>query len=348
MIVDTSTWKPFCVGDLFDCETTLSVPSKNNLVDGDVSYITRSAVDNGLSGHCGNLDSVNVGRCITIGAEGFVAFWQPDDFVAGNKVYALRHSGLNELRALFVCAALNVLSSEYSFSNARILDSIKQEVILLPVTPDGEPNWAYMEDYMQQVLDREEMLAEHLASLTAEAVADGHVVDTSAWKAFHLYDVFEIDMGNKFDRGKMPIGDTVNFVGRTGLNNGVNAVCGHVDGVSPYASGLITLALGGTIGACFVQTEPFYTSQNVVVLIPPEHAGLYGRLFASSSIYASATSRYKAFSDELNRHVKSDFTFMLPATPDGAPDWAYMEQYMRDVMAVEALFADELDRLSRE
>lgn len=39
---------------------------------------------------------------------------------------------------------------------------------------------------------------------------------------------------------------------------------------------------------------------------------------------------------------------LLPATPDGAPDWAYMERYMQDVMAVEALFADELDRLSRE
>lgn len=160
-----------------------------------------------------------------------------------------------------------------------------------------------------------------------------------------MYDVFDIDMGNKFDRGKMPIGDAVNFVGRTGLNNGVNAVCGYMDGVSLYAPGLITLALGGTIGACFVQTAPFYTSQNVVVLIPPKHVGLYGRLFASSSIYASATSRYKAFSDELNRHVKSDFTFMLPATPDGEPDWAYMEQYMNDVMAVEALFADELDRV---
>lgn len=162
MKIDTSAWKAFRVGDLFDCETTLGIPSKNDLTDGDISYVTRSAVDNGLSGHCGNLDSVNVGCCITIGAEGFVAFWQPDDFVAGNKVYALRHSGLNELSALFVCAALNVLSSEYSFSNARILDSIKQEVILLPATPDGEPDWAYMEQYMKDVMAVEALFADEL------------------------------------------------------------------------------------------------------------------------------------------------------------------------------------------
>lgn len=163
-VVDTSSWKAFKVGELFSCETTNSIPSKNNLTDGDISYVTRSAVDNGLTGTCGNHESINAGRCITIGAEGFIAFWQPDDFVAGNKVYALRHDKLNEVNALFVCAALNVLAKEYSFANARVLDSIKAETIMLPSTPDGSPDWAYMEEYMRQIMAREQVFADHLAS----------------------------------------------------------------------------------------------------------------------------------------------------------------------------------------
>ena len=172
-LIDTQKWRSFCVGELFACDTTLNIPSKNDLIDGDINYITRSAVDNGLSGFCGNTESINRGQCITIGAEGFVAFWQPDDFVAGNKVYTLRHKDLNEVRALFVCAALNVLSKDYSFANARVLDKIKNEVISLPATPDGQPDWAYMDTYMGEVLKKEEVFAEHLASLTAEAVVDG-------------------------------------------------------------------------------------------------------------------------------------------------------------------------------
>lgn len=45
------------------------------------------------------------------------------------------------------------------------------------------------------------------------------------------------------------------------------------------------------------------------------------------------------------RVVAVDMNVKLPVTSDGAPDWAYMERYMRDIMAVEALFADELDRV---
>ena len=346
MIVDISMWKPFRVGDLFDCETTLSVPSKNNLVDGDVSYITRSAVDNGLSGHCGNLDSVNVGRCITIGAEGFVAFWQPDDFVAGNKVYALRHSGLNELRALFVCAALNVLSSEYSFSNARILDSIKQEVILLPATPDGEPDWAYMEAYMQQVLDREEMFAEHLASLTAEAVADGTVVDTSAWKAFKVGDLFGIAKHGTYVNPRYLSSDADGFaiVSASTKNNGVSDDRYACDESFLIPSGVVTWGKQSPLFA--YQTEVTIPGQGVYYY-DVTALSKYQALFICSVMQSAVASKYDYQECLIGSKMDDEFV-LLPATPDGAPDWAYMERYMRGVMAVEALFADELDRLSRE
>jgi len=38
---------------------------------------------------------------------------------------------------------------------------------------------------------------------------------------------------------------------------------------------------------------------------------------------------YKAFVDELNRHMKTDFTILLPVTSDNKPDWDYMEKYMQ-------------------
>ena len=34
--------------------------------------------------------------------------------------------------------------------------------IYLPVTSDGQPDWAWMEQYMQQQMDKAEVLVEHL------------------------------------------------------------------------------------------------------------------------------------------------------------------------------------------
>ena len=154
--IDTSKWGKFIVGELFDCETTKGIASKNDLVEGNIPYVTRSAENNGKSGYCGNADRIVKGNCITIGAEGFTAFYQENDFVAGNKVYALRHRNLNNVNALYICTVLNKLSCLYSFNNARILDKIKQEVISLPIDNNGEPDWQYMEDYMKNVMEQAE------------------------------------------------------------------------------------------------------------------------------------------------------------------------------------------------
>jgi hypothetical protein len=164
------------------------------------------------------------------------------------------------------------------------------------------------------------------------------MIDTSTWKEFHLYDIFDIDMGNKMDRGKMSDG-TIAFVGRTANNNGINARVGKVidhekyGTIEPYEKGCITLALGGSIGSCFIQEEPFYTSQNVAVLMPKISHSDYALRFITSVITHSVLhGKYEAFTEELNKHIKTDFVVSLPATSDGQPDWDYMESYMKAVM----------------
>ena len=56
--IDTSKWGQFKVGELFDCETTKGIASKNDLVEGNIPYVTWSAENNGKSGSCGNADKI--------------------------------------------------------------------------------------------------------------------------------------------------------------------------------------------------------------------------------------------------------------------------------------------------
>lgn len=162
-------------------------------------------------------------------------------------------------------------------------------------------------------------------------------IDTMEWGEFHLYDIFSISMGNKFDRSKMcEVNEGINFVGRSALTNGVACAVTSVEDkkgntVQPYPAGDITIALGGSIGAAFVQDREFYTSQNVCVL-HTDDPSITERVkwFVAASITASC-GNYEAFTDELNRHIRTDFTIRLPVDKTGQPDWAYMESYMANL-----------------
>ena len=160
-------------------------------------------------------------------------------------------------------------------------------------------------------------------------------INIQKWNKFHLYDehMFYIDMGNKFDKSKMDTTkNDINFVGRTGINNGINATCSKYNNVEPYESGLLTLALGGSVGSCFIQQKPFYTSQNVIVLIPKDNISDYAKHFVARVIQKESELHYQAFVKELNAHIKTDFVIPLPTTPNGEPDWEYMESYMKNIM----------------
>lgn len=153
-------------------------------------------------------------------------------------------------------------------------------------------------------------------------------------------------MGNKFDNDKMSHENpTINFVSRTAENNGIADFVDVVNGVCPYDAGSLTVALGGSIGSCFLQKKPFYTGQNVAVLEFDSVVSDMAKLFLSTLFMHECRSKFVAFGRELNTHIRTDLTLFLPVQHDVAgqlvidlsrkysddgyiPDWAFMEQYI--------------------
>lgn len=152
--------KEFKVSEVLKVEQTKSIVAKSNLINGSIPYVTRTVSDNGYTRTCGNTDKINKGNCITIGAETGVAFYQPADFVAGNKVYRLSRKGVGEPEYLYLASILNKQTKNYSYSNARIPEKIKAETISLPVIPSSDPShtytpadidWQYMRDRIKEL-----------------------------------------------------------------------------------------------------------------------------------------------------------------------------------------------------
>ena len=85
-----------------------------------------------------------------------------------------------------------------------------------------------------------------------------------------LSKIFDIVYGNQFDLNKMSVSDesSINFVSRGATNLGVVSKVDKYNGKESFPAGCITVALGGSVLSSFVQTNEFYTGQNVKVLKP--------------------------------------------------------------------------------
>lgn len=171
-------------------------------------------------------------------------------------------------------------------------------------------------------------------------------IEIKDWKPFLLKDLYNIKLGNKFDKDKMSTENpTVNFVSRISYNNGVDLKVDKINKIEPYPSGYLTVALGGSyLGSCFVQEEPFYTGQNVAVLEPKDkRINRLVNLFISTIIRYESKIKYYAFGRELNSHICTDFEIKLPAIKESSkdktlsskngylPNWSLMENFVKDL-----------------
>ena len=337
--IDASKWKSFKLTDIFRMSNTKSIVQKDIAPDsGEIPYVTAQAGNNGVMTYVECPDEwLDDGDCIMIGGKTLTFSYQAKPFCSNDShniaLYLKDKVNASEIRYLFLIAVLRgTLYQKYSWGDSVSMKRIKDDTFMLPVDASGEPDWAYMDEYMSEVMQEAEKSLEHLS----QADGDKHAIGIKNWKRFHLYDddLFDIDMGTKLDRVKMAqVNPDVNFVGRANTNNGITARVDSIDGLEPYSTGNMTLSLGGEyLGSCFVQPDKFYTSQNVVVLIPKWDMSFEVKQFIATMIFRESRSYYKAFIDEFNRHIKTDFSFYLPVDDAGKPDWGHMEEYMRSVM----------------
>ena len=168
--------------------------------------------------------------------------------------------------------------------------------------------------------------------------------ETISVKNFKLIELFNIEYGNKLDFNKQTEipkqdGGTC-FVSRDSKNNGVVGYVEPLENISTFPSGAITVPLGGSkLGTAFIQHEPFYTAQNVAVLLPKkgisDHLTERQKLYITTLIKFEAQSKYQAFGRELNTHIKKDFSIKLPVIKSSSgydePDWNQIETFMKSL-----------------
>lgn len=108
--------------------------------------------NNGVTDYISNPLFIGL-NCIVITTFGD-AFWAQGEFTASDECTILKHNCMSELIGLFVSACYIAGNKyKYSFTLKAFSQRVCDDVIKLPITPTGEPDWAYMEQYMRRVME---------------------------------------------------------------------------------------------------------------------------------------------------------------------------------------------------
>lgn len=336
--IDTSEWKEFRIKDLFETQkkgnklqvpTGASVSVQDLLEDGATPRITVTGSNNGIFGfydYCGkNIADYRVfNNFVSVSFLGTV-FYQEGNATLDMKVHCLKPKGitLNKYTGRFLVGAIRASLRESTYSD-QISSSILPEMsIKLPATPNGAPDWTYMESYMASL---ETKVAESLTMLQAAKDAEKKKVDTREWGSFALGTLFNIVKGKRLTKAEMKSGKTP-FIGSSALNNGCTAMIGNDKNQHPENT--ITVCYNGSVGETFYQDQPYIASDDVNVLYPKFTMNRQIALFIVPLI-KGVSSRYD-YIDKWKKEAMEEDKIYLPVDKNGDPDWDYMEEYMKMV-----------------
>lgn len=340
-IIDTKAWKEFRLGDLFDIIRGAS-RTMRMLNAGAMPVIAAARAEQGVAGHYDvspeYADAITV-SCNGVGC-GSVFYHDGQFAITGDASVMQEKQEMTREAKLFVAAICDSLFfAKYSYAEKCNPAGLAEEMISLPATSDGQPDWAYMDAYMGEVLKKEEVFAEHLASLPAEAVADGHVLDTSAWRAFRIGELFDIlPMPTKLSKSNIDDGLVPVYSSETD-NYGLLGYTTCEPSYRVSNDRPVYVVFGDhTCNMSVVRTD-FCIADNVKVLCP--------KVLVSDTMLLFVLSAWRQNIPSLGyaRHwsIAQNVGVHLPVTAAGEPDWAFMEQYMQQQMDKAAKLVDHLD-----
>lgn len=150
----------------------------------------------------------------------------------------------------------------------------------------------------------------------------------ASWKEMPLSDLFLVSTSKDPNLQNSNIGTTP-YISSSADNNGLTA---YVDTEPSQSANTMTIARNGSVGSTFFQPVPYAASpDDVRILTPKKHVKLnvYSALFIKTVI---EQEKFKyAYGRKLGTKRIEKVIIKLPVSPDGTPDFEYMERYMKSL-----------------
>ena len=316
-------WKYFKMNDLFIFVKGNRLTA-DKMQSGDIPFISSTKFNNGVRQYIAN-GIIHKPNCITVNYNGSVgeAFYQDIEFIASDDVNILysKNWELNKDIALFLCSVIKHNRSRFQFGRKWHLKRMKETMLLLP-QKEGKPHWTYMEECVKLLRNKVKFYP-----INTNNKRKNVKLDLSDWKEFELSNLFEVsgskttplyDLETMYGQGKYP------YITTRATNNGVAGFYDH-----QTENGNVLVADSAVVGYVSYQSEDFTASDHVEILKPKFELNKYIALFIRTVIMKGS---YKyAYGRKFNQDRIKTTKLLLPATVDDAPDWQFMEDYIKSL-----------------
>ena len=326
MNLDIEKWGSFRIADLFPVLQN-GKANQGMLSDGDECfYIGAKKDDNGVMFHCAyDSDLVQKGNCIIFicNGQGSVGYanYMDADFIGTTDIVAGYNENLNQYNGLFIATVLCQERPKYSFGR-KWKTHLKDTVIKLPQTLDGNPDWKYMEQYIKSL--------NHKPLTTMNKSENVLQLDIENWKEFKVGDFFDIHP-TKFIEG-VSAGDCVSYgvplVVNSAENNGIAGLCDML----PTEEGNIVTFSDTTDGnTFFYQPKPFIGFAHVQGMYPKTRKWSKEELLFLSTIMMFDSKGKYSYGRKMRRDIILEIKIKLPVDKTGNPDWQFMKNYIKSL-----------------
>lgn len=335
-------WKAFPINAEFRMKKQGNVPtgalvSNSILKDGMYPRIRVTSQNNGINGFTNVCDDKNYRAYSNFVSMSFLgnAFYHPYTASLDMKVHCLQYKDteLNPAMGLFTVTMAERIASGTNYGNQLSSNDLAAKQILLPVDDKGNPDYAYMAEYVQQ--KRAAMLDKYHKYVEARIAELGELVeipmlDEKEWDEFFIGDLFEVSRPKSRNKDDYDFGNTP-FVASGALNNGVMKCCDAKQDEQLDAGNCITVS--PVDGSTFYQPMDFLGrggAGSSILMLRSDWLNLYLGQFIAR-IVRQTCSKY-TYGHMGNKDSIKRERIMLPIDDSGKPDYEYMEQYAKNMM----------------
>lgn len=326
-------WGQIRLADIFDEIPRGKVSDLKNVADGKTIIIAASGANEGFS--CFSNDEPISKNAMTISFNGVgtgTAFVHNYLFNLNSDCGLVKPKENISLYALrFIAVSINQNKNKFNYGYKANESRILRQTVLLPISDDGQPDYAFMEEFIKEreAVKRKQYL--EYCKKQLEIVGGGYdliPLKDKEWKSFFIVDIFD-----NIQRGKrLKIADhvagSVPYVSSSALNNGVDNFVSNDKGVRKF-SDCLSLANSGSVGATFYEPFEFVASDHITHL-KNEKFNKYHYLFLATM--TSRLSQKYNFNREINDKRISREIILLPLNDEGVPDYEYIEQYSKNLL----------------
>lgn len=332
--LDTSTWKEFKISDLFPVIKAGKVSSTADLEVGtDVYYMGAKKNDNCAMYLCKyDPELISEGNCIAFicDGQGSIGYnnYIEKDFIGTVNLMLGYNPNLNPNIGLFLVTILDLERPKFSFGRKR-KPTLLNTTIKLPTVNNTTPDWQYMNDYIEALINQEEINKQTITeSIKTNNKHKESIINTINWKTYKLTELFEIETGTDLIYREQEQGNCW-VVGHKAENHGITCNISELCDRKKYDH-TKTISLGDR-GTFIAYTQPydFYIGTRVKALISKsKKANVYNLMFISTII----NSEQFKFNYGRNATDKiPNIEIKLPSDNNGNPDWQYMENYIKSL-----------------